>query len=59
MKNSLVLKLQGVSKVRGHFKKSVLHPDFFYFSLYFPTDIKIFIVYQFSKLFYEADKKTP
>ena len=24
--------LQGVSKVRGHFKKSILHPDFLYFS---------------------------
>ena len=24
--------VQGVSKVRGHFKKSILHPDFLYFS---------------------------
>ena len=23
--------VQGVSKVRGHFKKSILHPDFFIF----------------------------
>ena len=59
MKNNLVLELQGVSKVRGHFNKSVLHSDFFYFSLHFPTDLKIFIFYQFSELFYEADKKPP
>ena len=24
--------IQGVSKVRGHFKKSILHPDFLYFT---------------------------
>ena len=29
---NLIGTLQGVSKVRGHFKKSILYPDFLYFS---------------------------
>ena len=51
------MSVQGVSKVRGHFKKSILHPDFFILLSIFLQTLTNLIVYQFSELFYESDKK--
>ena len=51
--------IQGVSNVRGHFKKYILHPEFFIFLSIFLQTLTNLIVYRFSELFYESDKKTP
>ena len=50
--------LQGVSKVRGHFKKSILHPDFFIILSIFLHTLTNLIVYLFSKLFYESENSS-